>query len=72
MHCTLDSSVVDWLIDYPASQPVFDDLALDCCCAGRSLADACRRQGLDPAAVHERVLAAIRAAECCNSLGSDG
>lgn len=54
--CDLQSSVPDWMIDYPALQPLFDDLGLDASCGGRSLEYECRRRGHDP----DRVLQLIR------------
>jgi len=44
----LDSSVPDWLIEYPQLLPLFRELGIDYCCGGKSLGTACREQGLDP------------------------
>jgi iron-sulfur cluster repair protein YtfE (RIC family) len=49
--CTEDSSVVDWIIEYPESMAGFESLGIDCSCAGKSLAYACHQQGLDPSTV---------------------
>jgi|GEM_PF-1295659 len=54
--CTVDSSVVDWIIEHPESMAVFESLGIDCSCAGKSLAYACHQQGHDPVTV----LAALR------------
>ena len=45
--CDLDTSVPDWIIEHPETLAVFHDLAIDCSCGGKSLAYACREQGLD-------------------------
>jgi regulator of cell morphogenesis and NO signaling len=55
MHCDLDSSIPDWLIDYPESAAVFEALQLDTSCQGKSLEYLCRQQGLDPAMVLQRL-----------------
>lgn len=44
----LDTSVPDWLIEYPQLLPVFEGLKIDYCCGGKSLEFACRERGLDP------------------------
>lgn len=51
MHCDLDSSIPDWIIDHPATAGVFDRLGIDVSCGGKSLEYLCRKQGLDPVAV---------------------
>ena len=50
-ECDLDTSVPDWVIEHPATLTVFQELGIDCCCAGKSLAFACHQRGLDPQAV---------------------
>ncbi|MCZ2340663.1 MAG: DUF542 domain-containing protein [Bacteroidales bacterium] len=47
ISCDLDSSVPDWVIDYPATLAVFQKLGIDYSCGGKSLAYACRERGLD-------------------------
>ena len=47
VHCDLDTSVPDWVIDYPETLTVFQELGIDYCCGGKSLGFACRQQGLD-------------------------
>jgi iron-sulfur cluster repair protein YtfE (RIC family) len=55
-ECDLDTSVPDWVIEHPETLAVFQRLAIETCCGGKSLRYACRQQGLDP----ETVLAALR------------
>ena len=55
----LERSAVDWVIDCPASVAVFEEFAIDCHCAGKSLRYACLQAGanpLDVAAKLRRVL----------------
>jgi regulator of cell morphogenesis and NO signaling len=57
----LDSSVGQWVAQYPGTSRVFEDLQIDYCCGGgRPLAEACRVQQLDPQQVMERLEEAIR------------
>ena len=44
--CTLDSSVVDWVIDYPEAAAVFRALGIDDSYSGKSLGYACLQRGL--------------------------
>jgi regulator of cell morphogenesis and NO signaling len=44
----LDSSVPDWLIEYPVLLSLFCELGIDYCCGGKSLRTACQEQGLRP------------------------
>ena len=55
----LDASIVDWVIDHPASVAIFEQLGIDYCCGGKSLRYACRERGLDA----EVVLARLRLLE---------
>ncbi|MCA9906140.1 MAG: DUF542 domain-containing protein [Anaerolineae bacterium] len=48
MHCNLDTSIPDWIIDHPESAAVFKALGVDACCEGKSLEYVCHQQGLDP------------------------
>lgn len=57
----LDSSIPDWLIDHPETEPVFRELGLDTSCAGKSLEYVCQQQGLNPRGVLERLKQAIPA-----------
>jgi len=45
--CTLDTSVVDWILEHPETQSVFASLGIDCSCAGKSLAYACDQEQLN-------------------------
>lgn len=51
--CDLEDSVVDWVLEHPAALKVFERLGIDATCAGKSLAYACRQQGLNPEVVLE-------------------
>ncbi|HVN60801.1 MAG TPA: iron-sulfur cluster repair di-iron protein [Gaiellaceae bacterium] len=43
-----DTAIADLVLERPSRARVFEQLGLDYCCGGkRSLADACRRRGLD-------------------------
>lgn len=55
-ECDLDSSVPDWVIEYPPVLQLFQELGIDYCCGGKSLESACREQDLDP----QQVLARMR------------
>jgi hypothetical protein len=57
---TLDCSVVDWIIDHPETQHVFESLGIDCSCAGKSLEFVCRQQRLDAEEVLRQLVRAIR------------
>lgn len=46
MNCDLDSSIPDWIIEYPGTTTVFNEFGLDISCAGKSLAYVCHHQGL--------------------------
>jgi regulator of cell morphogenesis and NO signaling len=49
--CDLDTPVPEWVIEYPETLAVFQELGIDYCCGGKSLGFACRQAGLDPQAV---------------------
>lgn len=57
--CDADSSVPDWIVEYPETQPVFDEFRIDCSCGGRSLKFICLQQGLEPDTVLSAVCRAI-------------
>ena len=61
VHCDLDTSVSDWVIDHPESLIVFQELAIDYCCGGKSLAYACRQQEMDAHAVLAELIHCIDA-----------
>jgi iron-sulfur cluster repair protein YtfE (RIC family) len=42
----VEKSVVDWAIDHPQSIAVFQEYAIDYCCAGKSLEYACQQAGV--------------------------
>lgn len=56
IDCDRDSSVPDWLIEYPESLAVLQELGIDYCCGGKSLEYACRERGLETATVIARIL----------------
>ena len=58
-HCDLDSSVPDWVIEHPETLAVFRELGIDYSCGGKSLASACRQQGLDAEAVQTKLLTVL-------------
>ena len=60
-ECDLDMSVPDWVIEHPETLTVFQEFGIDCCCGGKSLAFACRQQGLDAQAVLAKLLGCIDA-----------
>lgn len=45
--CDLDTSVPDWVIEHPETLAIFQELHIDYCCGGKSLAYASRAAGLD-------------------------
>ena len=51
LGCDLDSTVPDWIIEWPDTLAVFQELGIDYSCGGKSLAYACRERGLDTATV---------------------
>lgn len=68
MQCDLDTSIPDWIIEYPETTVVFGELGLDIDCAGKSLAYVCHQHGLSPPVVLEQLQAAI--AHSVSSSGS--
>lgn len=55
-ECDLDTPVPDWVIEHPATLAVFQEYGIDYCCGGKSLAYACRQQGLDEQVVLMKLL----------------
>lgn len=54
-HVDLESSVPDWIIEYPHIQPLFESLDIDYSCGGKSLEVACLERGLDPVEIAHRI-----------------
>lgn len=60
---SLDAPVADLVIHDPARARIFEQLGIDYCCGGnQSLADACRKQDLDPETVLRMLDAAAQPA----------
>ncbi len=55
VRCDLETAVTDWVIEHPETLATFQELGIDYCCGGESLAYACRERGLDAAAVLSRL-----------------
>ena len=51
IECDLDTSVPEWIIEHSETLAVFQELGIDYCCGGKSLAYACRERGLDASTV---------------------
>jgi regulator of cell morphogenesis and NO signaling len=60
-ECDLDTPVPDWVIEHPETLAVFQELGIDYCCGGKSLAFACRQRGLDAQAVLATLLRRLAA-----------
>ncbi len=60
-ECDLDTSVPDWIIDYPETLAIFQKFGIDCSCGGKSLSFACHQQGLDDQLVLLELLSCINA-----------
>ncbi|MCO8123890.1 DUF542 domain-containing protein [Stieleria sp. TO1_6] len=69
MHCDLDTSLPDWIIDYPETTRIFSELGMDCSCAGKSLQYVCHQHGLNPADILQRLKQAVANSESHSSLG---
>ena len=55
----LETSVPDWLIEYPKLLRLFEQLRIDYSCGGKSLEVAALEAGLDPAALLKQLRSAI-------------
>lgn len=55
VNIDLESSVPDWLIEYPDLLPLFEELGIDYSCRGKSLEIPCPERGLDPYVVVARL-----------------
>ena len=56
----LEVSVPDWIIEYPKSHAIFDELQIDTSCGGKSLEYACQQRGLDPGFVLQRLTELVK------------
>lgn len=65
--CDLDTAVPDWVIEHPETLPVFQELGIDYSCGGKSLAYACRQQGLDEQIVLQKLLRCLRVENKANN-----
>lgn len=54
-ECDIDTSVPDWVIEHPETLVVFQELRIDYCCGGKSLAYACQEAGLDAVAILSKI-----------------
>lgn len=57
----LEKSLVDWVIDVPASEAVFIAYGLDYSCGGKSLEYVCRQHALDPREILNKIREALAA-----------
>lgn len=62
MNCDLDTSIPDWIIEYPKTTQVFDALGIDTSCGGKSLRYVCVCQGRSPTEVLQQLQRAVAAA----------
>jgi len=44
-ECSPETSAPDWIIEYPETLAVFQELGIDYSCGGKSLELACREEG---------------------------
>ena len=72
VHCDLDTPVPDWVVEYPATLAVFQELGIDCCCGGKSLAHACHQQGIGAEWVLAKLLRCIDAKRMDSHCSWDG
>jgi iron-sulfur cluster repair protein YtfE (RIC family) len=66
-----EKSLVDWVIDVPAAQAVFEEFNLDYSCAGKSLAYVCRQRGISLRLVLSKIRGAMEST-CRNRAPADG
>ena len=64
MNCDADSSIHDWIIEYPESSTVFRRLGIDISCAGKSLQYVCFQLELNIQDVMKQLHEAIQ--NSCN------
>ncbi len=60
MNCGPENSIPDWIIEYPETSPVFDELRLDTSCGGKSLEYVCGQQGVGLERVLDRLHHAVK------------
>ena len=60
LHCDLDSPVPDCIIEYPCTFVVFQSLAIDCSCGGKSLQYLCHDRNMDAESVLRKLTDVIR------------
>jgi len=60
MHCDLDTSIPEWIIDHPETAVIFEQLGLDASCGGKSLKYVATRKGLNPQVVLSKLKQQIR------------
>lgn len=59
LACDLDSSVPDWIVEYPETYRVFQEAGIDSSCGGKSLGYVCRERGLDARSILDKLRARI-------------
>lgn len=62
MFCDLDSSIPEWIIEYPETTAIFNELGLDISCGGKSLRYICLHQGFSPQDVLQRLQGTVEKA----------
>ncbi len=68
----LDSSVVEWVIEFPLLVRLFEELGIDYHCAGKSLEYACLQQCLDPKAMLTRLLHFVATSDAKTAVDPEG
>ena len=59
MNCGPETSIPDWMVEYPETSSVFDELRLDTSCGGKSLEYVCDQQGVCLERVLDRLHQAV-------------
>lgn len=60
-ECDLDTPVPEWVIEHPATLAIFQEFGIDYSCGGKSVAYACRQQGIDEQMVLKTLLGCLNA-----------
>lgn len=55
MNCGLETSIPDWIIEYPQTSKVFAEFGLDTSCGGRSLEYVCQQRDVSVELILERL-----------------